>query len=216
MTSETALEPPASVSRARGLAHWAELAFILALYARMLMVFVPTVTTNPANALVLTSEGLVVLFVVFRRGARNLSVRPFDWLIAFAGTAAPLLVHPAQAGHHDENLVRFAFIFLIFGLSFSIWGKLTLRRSFGLVAANRGVVATGPFKFMRHPIYAGYLIGDIGAWIANPLALNAVLYLVTTTIVILRILAEERVLGLDPEYRDFMSRTRFRLIPGLF
>ena len=38
-----------------------------------------------------------------------------------------------------------------------IAGKVVLGRSFGLVPANRGIVARGPYLLVRHPIYAGYL-----------------------------------------------------------
>ena len=46
------------------------------------------------------------------------------------------------------------------GLLFVIAGKITLGRSFGIVPANRGVVA-GPYTLVRHPIYAGYLLSHI-------------------------------------------------------
>ena len=50
-----------------------------------------------------------------------------------------------------------AFVSVI-GLAFVIAAKLTLGRSFGLVPANRGVVVSGPYGFMRHPIYEGSVI----------------------------------------------------------
>ena len=37
-------------------------------------------------------------------------------------------------------------------------GKLSLGRSFGLMPANRGVVSTGMYRLVRHPIYLGYLV----------------------------------------------------------
>ena len=47
------------------------------------------------------------------------------------------------------------------GLCLVIAGKLALGRSFGLVPANRGVVASGPYLLVRHPIYSGYLITHV-------------------------------------------------------
>ncbi len=43
-------------------------------------------------------------------------------------------------------------------LSFVIWGKISLGRSFAILPANRGVIKRdGMYRFVRHPIYAGYL-----------------------------------------------------------
>jgi len=101
-------------------------------------------------------------------------------------------------------------------MMFSIWGKLALRRSFGFAAANRGLVATGPYNVVRHPIYAGYLLVYLGFFILNPLAWNAAVYGATMVFFVLRIRAEERVLALDPAYAAFMQRVRYRVAPGLF
>ena len=48
------------------------------------------------------------------------------------------------------------------GLIIVVASKITLGRSFGLVPANRGVVVRGPYTFVRHPIYAGYLVTPRG------------------------------------------------------
>ena len=47
------------------------------------------------------------------------------------------------------------------GLLLVIAGKLSLGRSFGLMPANRGIVSTGLYRLVRHPIYLGYLITHV-------------------------------------------------------
>jgi protein-S-isoprenylcysteine O-methyltransferase Ste14 len=91
-----------------------------------------------------------------------------------------------------------------------------LRRSFGLAAANRGVVRGGPYRVVRHPIYLGYLCAHLGFLLNNPTWWNAGVYAVATAFQIYRILAEERVLGADPAYAEFRKQVRWRLAPGLF
>ena len=95
----------------------------------------PTLAARPWNAVILLSEGLVVLFMVLRRRPQSVSMRPFDWLAAFVGTAAPLLVRSGGQALAPPQIGAFL---TLFGLVFSIWAKLTLRRSFGLAAANYG------------------------------------------------------------------------------
>jgi protein-S-isoprenylcysteine O-methyltransferase Ste14 len=106
--------------------------------------------------------------------------------------------------------------FMLVGLVLAITSKLTLRRSFGVAAANRGIVRAGPYNLVRHPMYAGYILVYVGFLSNNPLWWNLALYVATVILIVARILAEERVLARDPEYAEFMSRVRHRLAPGLF
>ena len=190
-----------------------ERAFCVLVFVTFVARLSPTLAMKPWDAVILVSEGLVVFFVVIRRGALMVSTRPIDWLIALTGTVAPMLIH---AGGRPLAPPAVALGLMLFGLLFSIWAKLILRRSFGLVAANRGVVHTGPYSFVRHPIYAGYVLVYIGFFLDNPLAWNAGVYLATVSLLIVRVLAEERVLAQDPAYAAFMGRVRYRLAPGVF
>lgn len=190
-----------------------ERAFSLALFAALVARLAPTLPTRPWNAPLLVSEGLVVFFMIIRRRPQLVTSRPLDWLAAFIGTAAPLLVRP---GGHPLGPPAVGGILILVGLVVSIWAKLTLRRSFGLAAANRGVVGGGPYGLVRHPMYAGYLMVYAGFCLLNPLAWNVGVYTVTIALLVYRVLAEERVLEKDPVYFAFMGRVRYRLAPGLF
>ena len=193
-----------------------ERAFSVVMFAGLAVRFLPDLTTAPINGLLLFSEGLVTVFMILRRTTQDVSTRPFDWLVALAGTAAPLLVRPAGPGTHALAPQAIIVGLWLFGMLFSIWGKLTLRRSFGLAAANRGVVEGGPYVFVRHPIYTGYLLVYIASILGNPLAWNAVLYVCALAMIVIRVMAEERVLKVDPTYAALMGRVRYRLAPGLF
>lgn len=168
---------------------------------------------KPWNLAILLPEGLVVLFMLLRRRPQAVSTRPWDWFVALAGTAGPMLVTP---GGHPIATPAVSVGVILTGLVLSVWGKLTLRRSFGLAAANRGVVDTGAYGFVRHPIYAGYVISYVGFLLANLSARNLVIYAVAIALQVIRINAEEAVLGSDPRYAAFMSRVRWRLAPGLY
>ncbi|KKB79763.1 hypothetical protein VW35_04445 [Devosia soli] len=170
-------------------------------------------TGNFLSLMLLVSEGAVVVFVLIRRPTGEISIRPIDWAIAFIGTALPLFAKP-----DGEPLVAplFCAIVMLFGISLQLAAKLTLRRSFGVVAANRGVKVSGPYRFVRHPMYAGYVLTHIGFLLANPAFANLAVYVAAFGCQLARILAEENILSRDPAYRDFAQSVRYRLLPGIF
>ena len=94
--------------------------------------------------------------------------------------------------------------------------KLALARSFGIAPANRGIKVSGPYRLMRHPMYAGYLVVHIGVLLMMPLPMNLVIYAIGWSAQVRRILAEEVLLRHDAAYRAYMAEVTWRLIPGLF
>ena len=86
------------------------------------------------------------------------------------------------------------------------------------VSADQAVVDSGPYRFVRHPGYAGVLLLWLGyglAW-TRPSTV-AVTILPTAVAYARRIAAEEALLGerLGDAYRDYRRRTA-RLVPGVF
>jgi protein-S-isoprenylcysteine O-methyltransferase Ste14 len=169
---------------------------------------------NPLAPLLLLSEAAVAFFVLIRRPTRIISVRPGDWLLATTATAAPLLISPAASS--PAPLVVPAVLLVVLGTCFQLWSKLVLRRSFGIAPANRGVKVGGPYRVVRHPMYAGYLAAHVGLFMLNPSLINLAIYAIGWWAQVLRLLAEERLLSEDAAYREFRARVRFRLIPGVF
>ncbi|WP_175942017.1 isoprenylcysteine carboxylmethyltransferase family protein [Caballeronia sp. BCC1704] len=104
----------------------------------------------------------------------------------------------------------------VIGMSVQISAKLSLRRSFGILPANRGVVVHGPYKLIRHPMYFGYLIKDIGFLLPNFGLQNVIVLAVHWTLQVTRIVREERLLSEDDTYREYAKRVRYRLIAGIF
>jgi protein-S-isoprenylcysteine O-methyltransferase Ste14 len=172
--------------------------------------------TNPFAPLVMVAETSVVIFVLLRRSTQNISLRLGDWLLAVTATYAPLFVQPADTPDALRFLIPLGLLLVTFGNVVQIAAKLFLRRSFGIAPANRGIKTQGMYRFVRHPMYAGYLFVHIGILLLMPSALNLVIYCIGWWAQILRLLAEERLLGEDPAYRAFMEKTRWRLVPGIF
>ena len=172
-----------------------------------------TQTGKWTSLLWMVSEGLVVLLLVFRRDSRRLSRSLWDWLVALGGTFTVLLVRPATTAIAPESV---GIAFQILGTLFAIYGKVFLGRSFGIVAANRGIVSGGPYRIVRHPIYLGYLATHVGFLLTNWSPRNTALYIVIYFFQISRILSEEGLLREDESYRAYCERVRYRLIPFIF
>ena len=107
------------------------------------------------------------------------------------------------------------------GIALRQWAVWTLGRLFTIVVrveANQTVVATGPYRWVRHPSYAGLLMTLLGVGVAldNWLSVLAMVTVPALGLVI-RIRVEERELlaGLGDPYRRYAEK-RKRLIPGIW
>lgn len=163
--------------------------------------------------LLVVSESLAVGLVLMRPTRGTVSARPLDWVLGFAGAAAPLLVHPASAGSLPDWAGQ---SIMLAGLLLQISAKLALWTSFGVVAATRSVRSNGPYRFIRHPMYLGYSLTHVGFLIGYPSGYNAVLYTSVLLVDVSRLLREEQLLTADPAYIAYSERVRYRMLPGLF
>ncbi len=203
---------PLSLARALDMT---ERVVMLVLYAAFVMRIAPTVTLDAglAKLLVLPSEGMVVFFILFRRPTENVSLRPVDWLLATVAALPPLFAQPADGALGPRYLGA---AILVVGTLVQLSAKVALGRSFGCVPANRGLAHGGPYRLVRHPMYAGYMLGHVGFLLMNPSAWNVAMYLVSDAIQIPRLLAEERILVQADAYRAYQGAVRWRLFPGIF
>ena len=193
-----------------------ELLFVLLLYVGLVLRLIPT-GNEPwklTNLLLLPAEGLVVIFLLSRRRTENISLHWQDWLLALSATVAPLLVQPGNTTPLVWPICGAGL--MLSGMVIQVHAKLALGRSFGCVPANRGLKLCGPYRFVRHPMYAGYLLGHLAFLLVNPSIWNLVVYAVSYALQIPRLLNEERLLAEDAEYRIYQSIVKYRLIPGLY
>ncbi len=167
---------------------------------------------RPSSLYVALFEGTVVYFSISRPMPKEINLSGYDWAIALLGSYLIMLLRPATMVH---DTIALLFVQLS-GMVISLTGLLSLNKSFGLVAANRGVKTHGMYRVVRHPIYAGYFL-SFGAFLAqNPTVLNALIYVTFVSLEVLRISAEERVLGRDPSYGDYVRKTRWRVLPYVY
>lgn len=102
------------------------------------------------------------------------------------------------------------------GMIISEGARIYLGRRFGLLPANRGVVSTGPFALVRHPIYLGWFVLSIGFVMVYPTVLNMSLLTITLPFMMWRIDLEEQLLKQDPAYAAYCATTPHRVLPFVY
>ena len=112
-------------------------------------------------------------------------------------------------------LATVGLVFELIGVILTQVARVYMGRSFGILPANRGIVSKGPFRWVRHPIYFGWLILSIGYAMSYANPRNTVLIVATLPFMVWRIDQEEAHLSADPEYRGYMAHVRYRLLPGV-
>ncbi len=114
-----------------------------------------------------------------------------------------------------------ATLLVVLGYAIGTWAMATNAYFSGIVRVqdDRGqtVIQTGPYRFVRHPAYAGGLL----CYLAMPIMLDSLWALIpavlTIAVVCLRTHLEDRTLAAElPGYADYARRTRYRLVPGIW
>ena len=165
-------------------------------------------THEPALPVFVAAEALAAALFVFRRSPVTVSTRPLDWLAGFVGTFLPLLLRPGAGG-----VWLGARHLLVVGGVLQVATLLALNRSFAVVAARRRVKTGGPYRVVRHPMYACYLVTCAAYAMAYTSPLNVGVGATVTVVNLLRLRREEAHLAQDADYRAYQSRVRWRLVP---
>lgn len=79
------------------------------------------------------------------------------------------------------------------------------------------VITTGPYRFVRHPMYTGFIVMTFGIALVLGSYLALAPALVTSVVLVVRTHFEDRALQDELEgYREYAARTRCRLIPSVW
>src|SRR5210317_1544992 len=118
-------------------------------------------------------------------------------------------------------LIVFGFILISLGYAFAAWA-LAENRFFSSVVriqTDRGHVVcdSGPYRFVRHPGYAGNILALFGIVLALSSVWTLIPATVAVIIAVIRTLLEDQVLQDElPGYLEYAQCVRYRLIPGIY
>jgi protein-S-isoprenylcysteine O-methyltransferase Ste14 len=170
-------------------------------------------TGRPIGLVFAFQQAWVAAAFLTRRTPLSVSRRPLDWIAAYAGWFSVFLVRPG--GAHPAWGVAAGLSVQVLGLLLWGWAFSKFARSYGIVAADRGLVTSGPYALVRHPLYSAYLVGGIGYLLQTPSVWNVLVYVFALGWQTVRIDAEERHLA-GAAYSAYRARVRWRLFPGLW
>jgi protein-S-isoprenylcysteine O-methyltransferase Ste14 len=171
-------------------------------------------TGRMTGLLLLASELLVVVLTVLRRTTSVVDRSYRARVLTACSMLGPVLVRPGTVAALAPEVMTV--LLSATGLMVVIGGKLSLGRSFGLMPANRGVVSSGLYRIVRHPIYMGYLVTHVGFLAANPTIWNIAMLVGADLTLLWRAVCEEQTLQQDEAYRAYQQVVRWRVLPGVF
>ncbi|SFI01730.1 methyltransferase family protein [Bradyrhizobium sp. cf659] len=155
---------------------------------------------------------LLALLTMTRSPAKAQADGVLPRIAAFVGTYMPWTI--AFFGKTDQALPNLASTACVLvGMIMMLITIRHLGRSFSLVPQARNVVQTGPYRWIKHPLYLAEEIAVLGVVLRNPTPLTAVLLVLHIGVQVCRILYEEDLLRRNcPEYSSYEA-SRWRVVP---
>jgi len=174
-------------------------------------------TFGPDPAWIITNANfiLLVLAMLVRRPPVRVTPQPLFWLLAFIATYWLFIM-----GRFATRGVLLTPHWIIFALScasfvVSVWARLSLGRSIGLVPADRGLVTRGAYRYMRHPIYTGIYFSYTALTLQNFSVANLAIFVTGAALFVIKSFVEENFLRQNSEYAAYMSAVPWRWLPGI-
>ena len=107
-------------------------------------------------------------------------------------------------------------VLIMCGALLSILSLSVLGRRFGVRPALRGLAVRGTYGFVRHPMYLGYVLGDVGYNLQEADVVTVLLVICGWIAILYRIRSEERVMAHHPRWHAYVNAVRYRLVPGIW
>jgi protein-S-isoprenylcysteine O-methyltransferase Ste14 len=160
--------------------------------------------------------GLLVVMFAVRRVALRYPIAFYPRIASGAGAFLGIGIVMLPPEELSSGLYLTSLLLIIGGTAFAIWAILALARSVSIMPQARRLVTSGPYAFVRHPLYLGEFVALFGIALQYLMPWAPLLLAVQCMFQFERMKNEERVLALVfPNYEDYMARTA-RLLPGVY
>jgi protein-S-isoprenylcysteine O-methyltransferase Ste14 len=150
-----------------------------------------------------------------KASTRNRRGRPIGALVI----VAIVLVRTVGANSlivHNTALQAVGLVLFVGGLALAVWARIYLGRNWGMPMSERAepeLVTSGPYRFVRHPIYSGILLAILGSALATSLYWLVALVALGIYFVYSARVEEQTMTGSFPsQYPSYKAHTKM-LIP---
>ena len=152
--------------------------------------------------------GFIATLFLARRAPRGNRAGPLALATALAGSFVTNVSIFQPSTTRDWQVLALADLLTAAGLAFTIYAAASLRYCFGLAPEARGLVTTGAYRLVRHPLYLGEFVAMFGAMLPLLAPLTVSVFALFSVLQATRMVLEERVLAASfPEYAAYRLRT---------
>ena len=174
------------------------------------------IATMIHRLLIVCFYGLFVLLYLIRRDARSTTRSFVAKTVAVVATFMPFAIPVVSRPITDAGIMFIANLVTILGMLITLYSLSALGRNLSIIPQARAMVQTGPYRFVRHPVYLGELIAILGVVMARFSFSAAAIFCLLTAAQMYRAVQEENLLAVTfPEYVPY-SLKKARFIPGFF
>lgn len=176
-----------------------------------------TLVVGVATSALTAAFYALIVWAYLRRGpARSTTGSWTARVAAPVATFLPFTLPFLSGGSAPHVAILLGDVLLVAGLAWSVWSVRCLDRNLSLVAQAREVVQTGPYAWVRHPLYLGELVAMLGLALTLGGMLPLFAWALLVALQAYRAVHEEALLvRVLPAYGAYQQRTA-RIVPGVF
>jgi protein-S-isoprenylcysteine O-methyltransferase Ste14 len=163
----------------------------------------PSATKINLRAAIIWRVALIILIVIFVKFDKSGAVSFFVFLL-----------------HSFFSYVALGAVLTALGLILAVWARISLGRnwsSYVTYKKEHELITTGPYGFIRHPIYSGVILMLAGTFIYYGSFFVLIIFVMVAVMIFWRMGREEKTMGelFGERYLDYAKKSK-RLVPRVY
>jgi protein-S-isoprenylcysteine O-methyltransferase Ste14 len=156
---------------------------------------------------------LLIVTMVARRPPVRVTTKPLYWATAFLATYWGFMTLGLMDRGAPIAPTGLTHSLAVTSLAIALSARLSLGRNIGFVPAQRELVTSAAYAWVRHPIYSGVFVSMMGVLLRSYSPRNLLIIVIGGGLFVIKSFMEEDFLREDPAYARYMKLVRSRWIP---